>query len=418
MNNTILWIANRLRLSGSAGDNNSAGAQVAVIGVALAVVVMELTLCIVSGFKTEIRNKIIGFDSQITIDRPYDYSTGYQDEFITLNDSLLSIFVKCGIKQQPSLSLTLPAMIKTDENFSGALFYGHDSYHDFSFEEGNIISGVFPDYDNEGSENEIVISKAIANNLGLNVGEKLFVFFFVDNALKSRKATVAGIYESNLVEFDKTVIYSSLPFLQKVEGVDSLTGTHLDISGLEFNDIDRFGQLLQDELYHAVQNGSLEKLYPVNTVLQSGAIYFNWLSLLDTNVIVIFVLMMAVALFTLVSSLFLIILDRISMIGVFKSLGASNSMLSNLFLSIGLRLSVRGVIIGNIIGLSLCVVQLYTGFVKLDPQMYYLSEVPIRINVLPLVILNIAVIMISAMILYIPSRSVAKIDPTQSMRYE
>lgn len=414
-----LWIANRLRLSASAVDNNPTGALIAVIGVALAIVVMEITLCVVSGFKTQIQNKIIGFDAQITIGRPYDYMTGEQEDFVSLNDDLMaSINEINNVTATPSLSLTLPAMLKTETDFSGTLFLAHDKAHDLSFEKGNMIEGVFPDYSDEETENEIVISRTIANNLKLNVDDKVFVFFFTDNSLKSRKVSVAGIYDSNMAEYDKTICYSSLPFLQKVVGVDSLTGTHLELSGFSIDEINETGQRLQEKLSLSVQNGALDKLYPVTTVMQSGAIYFNWLSLLDTNVIVIFILMLAVALFTLVSSLFLIILDRIPTIGLLKSLGASNRMLSEIFLNMGLKLAIRGILIGNAIGLMVCVIQLYTGIIKLDPQMYYLTEVPVKIEILPLIILNVFVVVLSALILYIPSRSVAGIDPTQTMRYE
>lgn len=418
MNKNIFWISRRLRLTGATGENTSTGALIAVIGVALAVMVMEMTLCIVSGFKAEIQNKIVGFDAQITIGRPYDYVTGEQEEFITKTKELDNILLNTGNNQLASLSISLPAMLKTEDNFSGVIFIGHDKFHKTDFEEGNMIDGVFPDYESVESENEIVISRSIANELNLSLKDKCFVYFFADSALKSRKVEIAGIYESNLTEYDKAIVYSSMSFLQKVMAVDSITGTHFEIAGYRIDDIADKALILQNTLMDNVQKGMIDKLYPVTTVLQSGAIYFNWLALLDTNVIVIFILMTAVAIFTLVSSLFLIVLDRIPTIGVMKSLGADNSFVSGVFLNLGFRLAIRGLVIGNVLGLGLCLLQHITGVVSLDPQMYYLTKVPVKIEIIPLIVLNISIMIISLMILYLPAKSASKIDPTKSMRYE
>ena len=394
------------------------GAVIAVIGVALAVMIMELTLCIVSGFKSEIRNKIIGFDAQITIGSPYNYATGEQEEYVSKTMSLDSILKDVGIYNSTSLSISLPAMLKTDDNFAGQIFISHDRTHNADFEKNNIIDGKYPDYDSLPNENAIVISKAVAKDLKLSVNDKCYVYFFADSALKSRRVEVAGIYESNLTEYDKVIAYSSMPFLQKVMGIDSISGSHLEVSGFRVDEISDQAGLIQNNLTDCLQKGILDKLYPVSTVLQSGAIYFNWLALLDTNVIVIFILMMAVAIFTLVSSLFLIVLDRIPTIGVLKSLGADNSFVTYVFLNLGFRLAIKGLIIGNILGIGLCLLQQFTGLVSLDPEMYYLTKVPVKIEILPLILLNIGVMLISLMILYLPARSASKIDPTKSMRYE
>ena len=418
MNKNIFWISGRLRLTGATQEKTSMGAVIAVIGVALAVMIMELTLCIVSGFKSEIRNKIIGFDAQITIGSPYNYATGVQEEYVSKTMSLDSILKDVGIYNSTSLSISLPAMLKTDDNFAGQIFISHDRTHNADFEKNNIIDGKYPDYDSLPNENAIVISKAVAKDLKLSVNDKCYVYFFADSALKSRRVEVAGIYESNLTEYDKVIAYSSMPFLQKVMGIDSISGSHLEVSGFRVDEISDQAGLIQNNLTDCLQKGILDKLYPVSTVLQSGAIYFNWLALLDTNVIVIFILMMAVAIFTLVSSLFLIVLDRIPTIGVLKSLGADNSFVTYVFLNLGFHLAIKGLIIGNILGIGLCLLQQFTGLVSLDPEMYYLTKVPVKIEILPLILLNIGVMLISLMILYLPARSASKIDPTKSMIYE
>lgn len=413
-----LWISKRMRLSGSSGEKRSAGVIIAVVGVALAVMVMEITLAVVAGFKSEISRKIMGFDAQITVGRPYDYNSGVQAESLTITPELngiISRYLRPGTTM--SLAVQLPAMIKTDADFSGVVFIGHDKEHDYSFEQDNIIEGVFPQEVKDGTS-EIAISQYTANQLQLNLEDKVYIYFFVDGSLKTRRATIGGIYVSNLSEYDKMVAYAPMKFLQSVMGVDSITGTQLEFTGVEITDIDSNAIELQQSLGEAMQTGELDAFYPVSTVLQSGAIYFNWLSLLDTNVVVIFVLMLCVALFTLVSSLYLIILDRIPTIGLLKSMGASRKWLVRLFVNLGMRLALIGIIIGNFIGFGMCIIQSVTGFVKLNPAMYYLSEVPIKIDILPFVLLNLGVITVAYLILFIPARSAAKIDATESIRFE
>lgn len=418
MNKSLFWISNRLKLSGGSEGNRSTGSFIAVVGVALAVMVMELTLCIVAGFKSEIQHKIEGFNPQIALSPAYDYSSGSQEDVLTVDDAILNVLKESPAYRTPSLALSLPAMLKTEDDFAGVLFFAHDQNHDRTFEKSNIVEGEFPDFERDSDSNLSVISNGIAKQLQLSVGDDCFVYFFVNDVLKSRKIKIAGIYESNLTEYDKMVVYASMSMLQDVLDVSKNVGTQLEFNGLDIDNIEDVAQDFQDRLYQSVQDGRLDKLYPVSTVFQSGAIYFNWLSLLDTNVIVIFILMLAVALFTLVSSLFMIILDRIPTVGLLKSLGANNRFVSGIFLNLGFRLAVRGLIIGNIIGLGLCAVQLFTGVVKLDPQMYYLTEVPIKMQFVPLMLLNIAVLVIAVLILFLPSRAASKVDPTRTMSYD
>lgn len=415
--NAVFWVARRLRLAGSSGEKHSAGASIAVAGVALSVVVMEITLAVVVGFKSEITRKITGFDSQITIERPYDYTSGLQSDCISIaqiSDRLPWITTD----DKASLSVRLPAMIKTDNDFAGMIFAAHDQAHDFSFEKSNIVDGAFPDYTAADSENYIVISRHTAKALNMGVGDKVYLYFFIGNSLKTRRGQIAGIYESYLAEYDKAIAYASMPMLQKVAGIDSVSGTHIELSGYALDEIASRGHETDYNLNYNPQDGQPDLYYPVTTILQTGAIYFNWLSLLDTNVVVIFILMLCVALFTLVSSLYIIVLDRIPTIGILKSIGASRGWLSYLFVNMGMKLALLGLVAGNVIGLGLCMLQLHTGLMKLDAEMYYLSQVPVKLEFWPMLLLNVAMLLISWLILFVPSRSAAKIDATESMRYE
>lgn len=407
-----------MRLSSYSGRGLSAGAVIALCGVALALMVMELTLAVVTGFKHQITHKVMGFDSQVSIGAPYDYSAGEVVDYICLNDTLATVIEGLLPGHLPVLALQQPGMIKTEDDFAGMLYVAHGGNYDYSFERGNMVEGIFPDFSLEENHQKIVVSKHTATMLGLEVGSRVYSCFFVDGNLKTRRHDVVGIYESNLGEYDKVVVYASLSALQQIAGVDPDSGSKIEFSGFDANEIRSVATEMQNGLASAVQSGVLGDLYTVTTVFQTGAIYFNWLSLLDTNVVVIFILMLCVAGFTLVSSLFIIVLDRVNAIGVLRSLGASRRLVANVFLGLGLRLTLIGMLIGNIFGLGIALLQHYTHIVKLDPDMYYLRYVPVEINPFAFICLNVGVLLVAWLVLYIPAKAASRLDPTETMRID
>ncbi len=416
--NVSLWISRRLRLSGNSGGRLSAATVIAVCGVAIAVMVMELTLAVVSGFRQQISHKVMGFEAQVAIGAPFDYGNGVYEEYVRLSDDLRKVVACMGDNHLPSVAMQMPAMIKTEDDFAGMIYLGFDRQHDDEFERDNIVDGEWPDFNDPAASGALVISRVTAGKLSLGVGDKIYSCFFSDGAMKMRRHTIAGIYESNLGEFDKTVAYASLPVLQRIAGVDSLSGTRIEFSGYVQDEIEAAASALRNELVDAAYRGALEQIYPVTTVLQTGAVYFNWLALLDTNVAVIFILMLCVSGFTLISSMFLIMLDRIPTIGVFRSIGASRGFVCKVFLGMGMKLAVIGMIIGNVAGLSLCFLQEYTHFMTLDPQMYYLRFVPVDLGLADILLLNLGVAMASAVMLLIPSLSASRVSPASAIKFD
>lgn len=418
MINVSMWIARRLRLSGTSGNNLSAGTVIAVCGVAVSVAVMELTLAVVSGFRQHISQKVMGFDAQVSIGAPYDYSTGTYADYIRLDDSLSSVIDGLDKEHLPSIAMQMPALIKTDDDFAGMLYYAADRNHDDSFERGNIVDGIWPDFNDIEADDDLVISRMTADRLSLGIGDKVYSCFFVDGTMKMRRHSIAGIYESNLGEFDKVVAYASLHALQHVAGVDSLSGTRIELGGFSRKQIPEAASMIQSNLMDAVHDGRLDNIYPVSTVLQSGAIYFNWLSLLDTNVAVIFILMLCVSGFTLISSMYLVMLDRIPTIGLLRSLGATRLVICRVFLGMGMKLALLGLVIGDVIGIGISIIQHHTHFIVLDPQMYYLKYVPIELDIMQMIVLNVAVAAISAAVLLIPSMSASHVPPASAMKFD
>lgn len=410
--NFSLWVSRRLSLRRS--TSGSAGVVTAIAGVALALMIMEFTIAIVVGFKDGIKERLAGFDAQISIVSPPGDSTIWVRKTPQLQTTLHETLPNANA----GLAMRTPGLIKTDDNFEAVIFLSREGDSDFSFERSNIIDGVWPDYANDTCRNDIVLSKHTASALDLSVGDKVYTTFFINGNVKLRRNRIAGIYLSNFGEYDQTVAYASLPALQSIEGADSISGNRLDIRGIDFDSIATQAQHLQNALIDAVVKKNIETLYPVDNITRTGALYFNWLSLLDTNVVVIFLLMMAVAGLTLISSLFILILDRIPMIGTLRALGASKPQIRKIFINMAMRLVGIGMAIGNIIGIGLLVLQKNTRIIPLDPEMYYLDSVPVEINIWSMLALNIGVIVVSWLILILPARLASNIDPAKTMNYQ
>ncbi len=414
--NTTTWLSKRLAHLKHTSTSSSTGAVIAVTGVALAAMVMLLSMAVSTGFKHEIERKIMGFDSQVTVLPPYDYNTMISEPAVHLSDTLSKVIASA----LPSGTRVVPmmrhhAILKSDSNFMAIECRAYAPAHDNSFERDMMTHGSLP---SAASNDSIVISEVMARKLGLAVGDKTFLYFFADNQPKARRVYVGGLYLSNFGEYDDAVVYTPMSLLQGLSPADTTGYTSLQIEGLTKDDIIPVSATLQEALLSAVGNGTLPLVYPVNHVLNTGAVFFNWLDLLDTNVVVIFILMACVAAFTLISSLFIIILDRVPTIGLLRSLGASRSTVSNVFVLIALRLVGLGLVTGNALALGVIALQHATHFLHLDPQMYYLAYVPFELHWQVAAGINLGVITGAWLILILPARIASSIDPAATMRYE
>ncbi len=412
-----VWISQRLQVRKGARAGASTGAIIAVAGVALALIVMELSIAISVGFKDEIRRKVMGFDAPVSVLPAYNYDLSTSEELITITDTLKNIIRRTAPNASLVTTMKRQAVLKTDSNFAAVQCVGRDINHNFNFEHGNMVSGRFPDYSVENSADSVVVSTPLANKLSLSIGDKTYLYFFVDDEVKMRRVYVSGLYKSDFGEYDNSIIYTSLGLLQKL-GNNKNTATSLDLENVQIEDIEQLSNGLQNSLIEQYQHGKISRLYPVTNILNTGAIFFNWLELLDTNVVIIFILMLCVSMFTLISSLFIIILDRIPTIGLLRSLGASGNCISRIFVNISMKLVGKGLLIGNIIGIGLIILQDKTHLMPLNPDMYYLSYVPVDFNLLSILLLNIGFAVCTWFILILPAKVAAKIDPAKTMRYE
>ena len=413
------FIASRLKL----GNNEKAGSpslNVALVGIILAIVIMILSVVIVLGFKNEITTKINNLDSHIKISNG---AIGIDDNIATVDmreiaNALNQDSAMLQNIEDVSLIAEKPAILKTDNDFKGLQFRGVDANFDFSFLKSHLLEGRVPTYDNSDSTQEIIISSTIANQLQLNVNDKILTYF-IDEKVKVRNCHIVGIFNTDFESFDKNYIVGNIALLQSVNDWKAHTGNYVGVKLKNIDNIDdvaysTFGTLAT----YSISDNDNSTVYNVTSTHQNNISYFTWLSMLDMNVVIILVLMIIVSTFTLISALLMIILERIKMIGLFKALGASNYSIRRIFIYLTHKIIFKSIIIGNVIGIGLALLQQHFHIIKLNPDAYYMNYVPVDINVPMLIFLNVAIIVISYITLIGPSYIISSIKPTSTMRFE
>lgn len=401
----------------------SAGVVIAVTGIAISFTIMLLAISVVNGFRDEIVNKLSGFHPQITILPPLpENSDASNIRPITLDDTLRGKIHRVIPEADIQLTISQPSMFKTDSTFQGIVIQGVAPGNAWDFIASNLETGTVPSADTAAVES-VVMSRTTADALGVKAGDKVLTHFFDGNSLRSRKLLITGVYNSHFKDFDSNLAFSPVKMLQDVYGIDSLTASSVSLNGMELQQLPEkaeylYQSLLAESMRELEETGSTAGVYRVDNIYSQCAQYISWLNLLDTNVIVIIVLMAFVSAFTLISSLFIIILERVSMIGLFKALGAANGQIRGIFIFMAQRLVVRGLLIGNILSIAIIMLQRHFHFLPLNPDAYYLNFVPMQLSALPVIVLNIAVIVIAYLILILPSQLISKISITKSLRYE
>lgn len=388
--------------------------HIATAGVAIGLAVMIISVSVVLGFKHTIRDKVIGFGSHITVS-DFLSMRGYEKNAIEMGDSMMNVLrsVK-GVKNVQRYAMT-QGILKTDSDFLGVMFKGIAEEYDTLFLHQNMIEGHIPAFSaNKGSQ-QILLSKQMADKLRVHAGDRIFAYFLNNDNLRVRRFTIAGVYQTNLTMFDQYVCIADLYTCVKLNSweADQASGAELLLS--DFNKMDE----VEDILIHRVNRSSDKygETYSSATIRDTYPQIFSWLDLLDLNVWIILALMVCVAGFTMISGLLIIILERTNMIGLLKALGARNKTIRHTFLWVAVFIIGKGMLWGNVISIGLLLLQKYTGLVKLDSATYYVSTVPVELNVLAWLFINSATLFASVFVLIAPSYLISHIHPAKSMRY-
>ena len=402
------FIADRI-FSLSKENLSSTVMRLAVTSVALAIIVMLIAWAVVVGFKNQIRDKVIGFVAPIHV-QSLDKNESVEETPFRLDSLLVNRLNSIDGIAHYQMVANKAGMIKTEDEIQGVVLKGVDENYDWSYFNNYLIEGKAPEYKADERSTEVLLSKVIADRMLLGVGDDVRVWFIdKDMQARGRKFTVSGIFETGLYEFDERYVFADLNQIRKLNGWED------DETGLV--------EIALDEGADANQvNGRLYYSLPANlasyTARESNPQVFDWLDLLDTNVWLIMALMLLVAGITVVSMLLIIIIERTSTIGLLKAMGASNGFVREVFLRRSLRILFIGMLIGNVVGIGFCLLQQYTGFIKLDAATYDLSSVPIELHPGTVVLINLGTLLLWVLMLLIPTSVVNRISPTKSIRFD
>lgn len=414
--NYPLFIARKIYNGGDKTRKVSKPAiRIATIGVAIGLAVMIISVSVVLGFKHSIRDKVIGFGSDITV---ADFLTlqGSEQYPIQINDSLIRALKSTpGIKHLQRYAYT-QGILKTNDDFLGVLLKGVGPEFDSTFIHSNMIEGTFPKFSDSESHQKIVISKTIADKLNLKVGQRLFAYFINKQGVRTRKFTITGIYATNMKQFDSQICFTDLYTINKLNGwePDQYSGAELQVN--DFSQLNLITMRILNKVKNTVDHYG--ETYSAENITEMNPQIFSWLDLMDMNVWIILALMTAVAGVTMISGLLIIILEHTQMIGILKALGSRNRQIRHIFLWFSTFIIGRGLLLGNIIGLGCILLQKWLGLITLDPQTYYVSVVPVEINIPLIIALNLATLLICIIVLIAPSYLISHIHPAKSMHYE
>lgn len=389
--------------------------SIATAGVAIGLAVMIVSVCVVLGFKHSIRDKVVGFGSHIQV---ADFMTLHQSEQypVVMSDSMVGVLKAIpGVKHVQRFAVK-EGILKTDNDFLGVVLKGVGHDFDSTFIHQNMVEGSIPHFSDSVASNSILVSKLMADKLRLKVGQRIYAYFIDYNGVRTRRFSVAGIYQTNLKKYDETMVYTDICTAVRLNGWEQDQASGAEITVKDFNRLYDTADRIVEKVNRTVDHYG--ETYSSATIRELNPQIFQWLGLMDMNVWIILALMLVVAGVTMTSGLLIIILERTSMIGVLKALGARNRTIRHTFLWFAAFIIGKGLFWGNVLALSLIVVQRFTGIVKLDPQTYYVSTVPVELNWPYILMLNLATLFVSVFILVAPSYLVSHIHPAKSMKYE
>jgi lipoprotein-releasing system permease protein len=381
--------------------------RIAIVSIGLGLSVLLLAFMVLYGFKTEIKDKIYSFSGHLIVSK-YTLSTSYEEGSITVSDSLINFIKDYPLTKHVQPYAMKAGLLKTEEEVQGVIIKGVDQSFDTTSFRKHMIEGRFPNFSGESYSTEVAISSKISQYLELKPGDDVLVYF-VQNPPRFRKLQVTGIYETGLEEFDEKIIIGDLGLVRRINNwPDSLAG------GLEIfiSDTDQLEQA-ESDLFHTLGID----LY-VDKVTDRYVQIFDWLNLLNRNVVILLTIILFVSGTSIISIILILIMERTQMIGVLKALGASNKLIRSIFFWNGLQLIVKGLLWGNVIGLVLGAIQYYYKLIPLDAANYYMSHVPIEFDLMTVIWLNLLVLTLIGLTLLIPIAIISRVQPVKAIRFD
>lgn len=404
--NTEYFIARRI-LSREKSNFSRPIVTIAIASISIGLLVMFVAIAILTGFQKEIRDKVSGFGAHIQISN-YDENSSLEARPVSVHQDFLPQLKRTPGIRHIQVFATKGGIIKTKEQIQGIILKGIGRDFEPSFFTGKLTGGKMITLPDTGKSNDVLISKNLSSLLRLKLNDDIRVYFVSESNVLARKFKVCGIYETGLGEFDDIYIFCDIRHIQKLNNwkADEVGGFEILLN--DFRDVDRLGKYIYQRTGFSLDSRTITQIYPQ---------IFDWLDLQDMNVLIILVLMILVAGITMISTLLILILDRTNMIGVLKALGMNNGKVRKVFLIKAVYIIGQGMFWGNLLGFVLCYIQMKTGLVKLPQESYYVSVVPIHLDLLNILLLNAGTLLVCFLMLILPSYIVTKITPVKAIRF-
>ncbi|MCK5372183.1 MAG: ABC transporter permease [Cyclobacteriaceae bacterium] len=381
--------------------------KIAVASIGIGLAIMIISFLILKGFQLKIQEKIISFGGHLQVTK-FTLSQSYEEDPISKNLALFHDYSQYNYIDHIQEYANKAGLLKANEEVMGIVLKGVSNTFDLSKFEQNITDGEFPELNDESTSNETMISQNIADKLNLEVGDDALIYF-IQNPPRVRKLKISGIYETGMEDFDEKIILGDIRLVQRINNwPDSLVGG-FEIFLNDFDEADYYQSKLEDVVGY--------ELY-IEKISDKFAEIFDWLLLLNRNVVIFLSLTLFVACFNMVSILLILIMERTQMIGVFKALGAANKIIRRIFVYNGMQLIIKGLLLGNFIGITFGVLQSKFHFLSLDPKNYYMEFVPISWNWGIIVLLNMLTFIMVSLVLTVPTMIISRISPIKSIRFD
>lgn len=400
-------IARRLYFSEEGKARTSRPAvRVALGGILIGVMVMIVAICVVVGFKQEVQRKVAGFGSHIQVVN-FDNNATYELRPIDLSDSLMQKLRTLPHVKQVSLFASKPGILKTDSAFQGIVFKGTDYWEYFA---DNLVEGRLPE-----AKNEVIISTVLANQLHLSTDDAILCYF-VEEELRVRRLYIVGLYNTSMSEMDRLFVLGDIELVRQLNHWKPTQASGIEVLVDDLRHLEEAA----DAVYFATANRLDEagNAFYTQTLEQLNPQIFGWLDLLDMNVVIIILLMLCVSGFSIITGLIILILESVTLIGTLKALGANNRFVRRIFIYESILLVGKGMLWGNLLGLSIVALQYFTHLIPLDAATYYVSYVPMAFPWAWLLLLNIGVLLLAWLIMLAPSAIVSQISPAKVMHFE
>ncbi|MFA8301003.1 MAG: ABC transporter permease [Hyphomicrobiales bacterium] len=383
--------------------------RLSIISIAIGLIVMIIAISTVTGFQKEIRNKIIGFSGHLQIEH-YDFNTSLESAPISKYQPFYPSIGQLPEVESIYMFAQKGGLIKTSDQIHGVVLKGLGSDYNWKFFKENLVEGRVPVYNDSVASPEVLISKTLADKMKLKIDDPLRMYFVSQNgsAPRGRKFSIVGLYDTGLADLDEQIVLGNIMHVQKLNRWEDNQVGGFQMILKSFDDMDVVIDSIYSELPYDLAVTKVTSLYPG---------IFDWLNLLDTNVYIVLTMMVLIAVITMISTLLILILERISMIGILKSLGTKNRSVRLIFIYNATYIIRRGMLYGNIIGYGLLLIQYYTHILKLDPQSYFVNVVPVNFSLMHFLLLNIGTLVICVFFMLFPSYLVSKIKPSKSIRY-